>query len=273
VIEVCGNAVDGSPLHLRAGLGGSSFLSGLVNRLLVPEAGGYPYARCGASRSISRKEQDMRKHMLATAGVVFGITLSVSADTYFVDDSVSTSGDGSSWAEAFKTLQEGFAAAVTGDEIRVGQGTYKPGSTRTDSFVLERVDLLGGWAGFGAGNPDARDPFTYLTILSGEIGSAGYSDNVYHVVTASDSDMVPQDTLVDGFIITLGNGNGTLADGGGGGIKITDGASPRFDRCIITANRSGARPSSRNTTMASTAHMARESRALRPHRCSRDASF
>ncbi len=77
----------------------------------------------------------MRKHMFATAGLSLGITLSASAVVRYVDDSVTSSGNGSSWSLAFKTLPEALAAASNGDEIRVGQGTYKPtaGSDRTTS--------------------------------------------------------------------------------------------------------------------------------------------
>jgi hypothetical protein len=190
----------------------------------------------------------MRKQLFASASLSLGIAWSASADIWFVDDSVISSGNGTTWAQAFKTLREALTNGDlgTGDEIRVGQGTYKPtsGNDRSFSFVLVAdVNLLGGWAGLGASNPDAQNPALYLTILSGDIGNQNdYSDNSYHVVTADVAAMTPQNTLVDGFIITKGNGDGSggLGSGGGGGIKIADGASPRFDRCVITANRSGS---------------------------------
>jgi hypothetical protein len=104
--------------------------------------------------------------------------------------------------------------------------------------LQSNVSVLGQFIGGTGGSADTQHP-DYLTVLSGEIGSAGYTDNAYHVVTAADGNL-DSDDIVQGFTITMGSGNGTLADGGGGGVKITDGASPRFDRCIITANRAGA---------------------------------
>ncbi|MDP2897145.1 MAG: choice-of-anchor Q domain-containing protein [bacterium] len=43
---------------------------------------------------------------------------------WYVDDSVSSSGVGSSWRTAFKTIQEGIDAASDGDEIIVAEGIY-----------------------------------------------------------------------------------------------------------------------------------------------------
>jgi hypothetical protein len=63
--------------------------------------------------------------------VAFCLTLLVPADgafaagkTWYVDASVSQSGDGSSWPKAFKTIQEGIDAAFDGDTVTVAEGTY-----------------------------------------------------------------------------------------------------------------------------------------------------
>ncbi len=44
--------------------------------------------------------------------------------TWYVDGSVSQSGDGTSWSEAFKTIQEGIEASAHRDTVIVGPGTY-----------------------------------------------------------------------------------------------------------------------------------------------------
>jgi hypothetical protein len=46
------------------------------------------------------------------------------AATWHVSGDVSAGGDGKSWASAFRTIQEGIAAAADGDTVVVGPGTY-----------------------------------------------------------------------------------------------------------------------------------------------------
>jgi len=109
--------------------------------------------------------------------------------------------DGASWATAYNYLQEALAAASSGDEICVAQGAYKPdqgvGQTpgdRTATFQLKNgVALYGGFAGYGASDPDARDISAYETILSGDlngddVGFTNNGENSYHVVTTSGVD-------------------------------------------------------------------------------------
>src|SRR5436190_14052305 len=94
--------------------------------------------------------------------------------TVYVDvNSAGSSHNGTSWGTAYLDLQQALAAAVSGDQIRVADGTYRPTDTtdRTISFELKTgVSLVGGYAGFGAANPDERNVSLYPSVLSGDIG-------------------------------------------------------------------------------------------------------
>jgi PKD repeat protein len=47
------------------------------------------------------------------------------AADWYVDNSVASSGNGTSWATAFKTITEAISAAVAGDTVNVAAGTYQ----------------------------------------------------------------------------------------------------------------------------------------------------
>jgi predicted outer membrane repeat protein len=155
----------------------------------------------------------------------------------YVNINASGANDGSSWADAFTSLQGALAAAASGDQIWVAAGTYKPtsGTDRTAAFNLsEGVAVYGGFAGNEL-ELSQRDWETNATILSGDIGSADdISDNVYHVVTVSYE--APASTILDGFTITKGNANGALSGvhDQGGGMVCT--GSPTLNNLIFHAN-------------------------------------
>jgi parallel beta-helix repeat protein len=156
--------------------------------------------------------------------------------TIYVD--VNASGathDGTSWNSAFTDLQQGLAAAVSGDEIHVADGTYKPtsGADRTISFALKSgVNIYGGYAGYGTPNPDARDIAAYTTILSGDVGAVGNTDdNSYHVLTAKGISVA---TVVDGFSVTLGFANGGETNQKEGAGLFVTGSSSLTPSLLVT---------------------------------------
>ena len=129
--------------------------------------------------------------------------------------------------------------ASAGSELWVQQGTYKPGDDRTSSFILkDQVAIYGGFAGTETSR-DARDPSIHVTILSGDLGVAGdSSDNSYHVVLANSTN---GSALLDGFIITAGNGNGDASaqNNWGGGILVTNDSSPDLRNLVLRENSAG----------------------------------
>jgi hypothetical protein len=152
---------------------------------------------------------------------------SVSATAIYVD-SISTGLDnGTSWTNAYTTLQQALTADTTGRTILVGQGIYSPGADVTDSFqLIDNVAIYGGYAGVGYSNPWARNVSTYVTKLWGD----GVN---FHVVNASGTDAT---AILDGFTILGGAAvDGIGENGAGGGIFDANGSATIND-CIITQN-------------------------------------
>ncbi|MHC4917234.1 MAG: hypothetical protein ACYTGB_17285, partial [Planctomycetota bacterium] len=145
--------------------------------------------------------------------------------------------DGTSWANAYTSLQSALAVATSGKEIWVAAGTYAPttGTSRTASFVLKNgVELYGGFDAAEMYRSE-RDVTLNITILSGDIGTLGdASDNSYHVVTGKSGG------TIDGFTITAGraNGSGNNADGGG---MFNNYESPTVRNCTFNGNYASGR--------------------------------
>ena len=152
------------------------------------------------------------------------------AGVIYVKADATGANNGLSWANAYTDLQAGLAAAEWGGEIWVAQGTYKPTTStlRTVSFVLEAgVGLYGGFAGAET-ERGQRNWETNATILSGDIGIAGNTeDNTYHVVVGAHL------AVLDGFTITGGKG------GSGGGGMYNENCSPTVTNCTFSGNAGG----------------------------------
>lgn len=118
----------------------------------------------------------------------------------------SSQGDGSSWTNAFGSVQQALKVAQNGDAIWVAKGEYftTPGYDRNLYFqIKDGVKLFGGFAGHEASIAQ-RNVNANRTILSGEIGSPALDDNAYTVIYTKN---VSSETVVDGFIITGGTAN------------------------------------------------------------------
>ena len=161
--------------------------------------------------------------------------------------SASGANNGTTWTDAFSSLQDAIANSKSGDEIWVASGDYKPdkgeniaAGNRAISFRLKNgVKIYGGFSG----NETQRDRRNYqnnITILSGDlddndgINFTNNSDNSFHVVSMKGA--LLYSTVLDGFTIKGGNANSSAdIDGFGGGILIEI-SNPIITNCQITEN-------------------------------------
>jgi predicted outer membrane repeat protein len=158
-------------------------------------------------------------------------------DVFYVDvNNTSGSWDGESWATAYQTIGDALddAGAAGEGEIWIADGTYTPtsGTDRSASFQLvEGIALYGGFEGVDETERTDRDPDTYATVLSGDIGVGGdSSDNSFHVVLGAGG------AVLDGVTITGGNADGLLIDSIGGGMLNTGGIAVTVNDCLFTEN-------------------------------------
>ncbi|CAM1362881.1 exported hypothetical protein [Tenacibaculum litopenaei] len=138
---------------------------------------------------------------------------------YFVNANATGDGSGTSWANAYTSLQAALSAASTSTaanpQIWVAKGRYTPASTsRNTAFTLNKSGLriYGGFAGneatLTARNTEVLHS-TNATILSGDLlgndnatvsfNNASRADNSYRVVNVTANDV-----LIDGVIISGG---------------------------------------------------------------------
>ncbi|MBB3838376.1 hypothetical protein FHS57_002381 [Runella defluvii] len=145
--------------------------------------------------------------------------------------------NGSSWADAFVSLQQALVSSCPGSQIWVAAGTYKPhASDRNASFVMVRdVAIYGGFNGTET-QLAARNWTTNETILSGDLGATGNEDNSYIVIKNVNNDLTPSNSLLDGFTITGGNNiSGSSGNGNGGGMCNIN-VSPSINNCKFLSN-------------------------------------
>lgn len=143
------------------------------------------------------------------------------ATKLYVDQSATGANDGSSWANAFNSVQDAikYGCTTSGREIYVARGIYHPDRGREETLgdrnaSFEIPDGFKLYGGFPSGGDvfANRNPIANPVILSGAIGNSTINtDNSYHVVTIRSNN-----TLLDGFTIENGYADDSTNLGGGG---------------------------------------------------------
>jgi hypothetical protein len=153
--------------------------------------------------------------------------------------------DGSSWANAYRTvdgINRAVTAAAINDEVWVAAGTYYPTATTNRNLALNLrtgVAIYGGFAGVETSR-DQRNLATNITRLSGDLGRNDpvITDNSSHIVNGNSANA---SAILDGFTITAGNANATTTTGDldrGGGLIFLSNSNATIRNCRIVNNRS-----------------------------------
>jgi hypothetical protein len=133
----------------------------------------------------------------------------------YVDINANGLQDGSSWTNAYRSLEQALDRASHCPDITsvwIAGGTYKPyfEVSRNSGYVAPSgISIYGGFEGDEA-NIGERIYGAFPTILSGDIGVNGVTtDNLYHVITVQPG---MDGVLLDGIKIVDGLANGATPD-------------------------------------------------------------
>jgi hypothetical protein len=200
-----------------------------------------------------------------------GVEMMAPSSQLYVNAATTKSGDGSSWQQALKTLDEAIVAShycTSIEKMHIANGsyipTYKPfemwvgnegreistTSKRDATFhVRSGMEVLGGY------NADTgeRNPSIYSTEISGDINEDGNPDHdLYHVgmMVFKNTWNIYDTTIVDGLSFRNGkaivNTSSTTVNGQsisrsyGGGLYIHGGLN-RISKSLIKSNKSDTR--------------------------------
>lgn len=158
--------------------------------------------------------------------------------------------DGSSWDNAYRSLNEAIAYFASLPESEVGDkqleiyvkegdlfpiyafGNLDPKTATLDiKKMASRLPLriIGGWS---AADGTTRDPLNCRSILEGNQSGTTLADGLYHVVMVEPEANV----VLDGFYVTRGYAAGTATITGGAGMLIYDNATVEVRNSVFENN-------------------------------------
>ncbi|WP_055444879.1 DUF1565 domain-containing protein [Lacinutrix himadriensis] len=143
-----------------------------------------------------------------SAAITTDTTKAHDATIIFVDDDSRGTEDGTSWNNAFSSLQDAISHSKAGEEIWVAEGTYYASTAdETESFSLvDGTNIYGGFDGTET-SIDQRNIAEHATILSGDIDKDGTTiGNTNNILLATNG-------IIDGFIIQDGYNESEMRQG------------------------------------------------------------
>ena len=178
--------------------------------------------------------------------ILFTLQLLAAGNTRYVTVAGAGLFNGSSWSNAYPgtSLQLAIDLSAPGDEVWISCGTYFTTNNSNRSLAFHMRNGVAVYGSFqGTETSVAQRIFSCgpCTVLSAEIGSPGFADNSYHVISNTNLDNT---AVLDGFVISEANDDRspTLNEGLGGGIynegmNPGNQCSPVIRNCVIRNNR------------------------------------
>jgi hypothetical protein len=165
----------------------------------------------------------------------------------YVDHDAPAGGDGTSWAHAYRRVQDALANSYAGKvQLWVAEGTYTPtfpgGDRNLSFFIPDGVSLYGGFEGDEVSLLQ-QDFIAHPTILSGDLNGndgpsgTGSAENSYHVIR---NFLALGGQHINGFHITGGHANnstGSFYGRTGGGILSQYGLRWTLANCFVYGNK------------------------------------
>lgn len=183
----------------------------------------------------------MKQQILTILAFVL-VGFSAQSSVIYVNVSASGNNDGSSWVNAYVSLQDAILASSQNDELWVAQGTYipdrdisgNPNPTNMNDkafYFTHDVKVYGGFTGTETMLSE-RDYENNNTILSAYLGV--FSGPVYAYRVIDQTTALGSGFLLDGLTIRDANNSGI-----GGGIYIDLCIGGKIQNCRFTNNLSG----------------------------------
>ncbi len=183
----------------------------------------------------------LKKSLITVLFLFTILSVTQAAEVIYVDTDASGSNNGTSWLNAYNYLQDALAAASSGAEIWVAEGTYYPddGTGQIDNDPTSAFELKDGVSVYGGFNAtetllSQRDFSSYITTLDGDLDqSVTTANNAYHIVANTSAQT--STAVLDGFTLTNGYANSTETNKAGGAM-LNQSSSPTINNCIFTGN-------------------------------------
>ncbi|MBN1436914.1 MAG: right-handed parallel beta-helix repeat-containing protein [Sedimentisphaerales bacterium] len=180
-------------------------------------------------------------------------SMGFAADIIYVSAAAAGLNNGTTWADAYTSLQPALADADPCDQIWIAQATYYPDpcgltDAREACFQMKNnVTIYGGFPDSGNPTLENRNPQDYHTILNGDLqqndvqnldpcqllNHPSRQDNCYHVFHHPIGTNLDNTAVIDGVTISGGNAAGQQPAGGG---MYNEQSSPRLVNCTFINN-------------------------------------